>query len=327
MSPPFAIVRNEEDAREAAVAWFARWRSGQMTKAQIESMEAWLRGAPENAEALEDIARVWDGIEAARRDPGIMALREKAKRAARRGLVTTMLRRAAAIAVFVAVGLTGAFWYAGSSAPTTYATRVGEQSTVNLRDGSKVTLDTNSQVRVWRTTSKRQLELVHGRAFFEVAKDARHPFVVRTDRGSVTAVGTAFDVRSDAAGIKVVLVEGKVRIKPDETGAKAVEMTAGHAFVGDRNGWRLISADTRTETSWMTGSLVFRDEPLTAIVEELNRYAVDKITISDPAIGRQRLSAVLKSGDTEAFLNSVTLLKFAAVQRTGLHEIRLVPQQ
>lgn len=316
----------DDGAREAAVAWFARWRSGQMTKSQIETMEAWLRSAPENAEALEEIARVWDGVEAARRDPGIMALREKAKRDARRGQATTIFRRAAAIVVFVAVGLAGGLWYAGTSGPTTYATRLGEQSTVHLRDGSKVTLDTDSEVRIWRTTSRRRLELVRGRAFFEVAKDARHPFVVGTSSGSVTAVGTAFDVRSDAGGMRVVLVEGRVRIEPAELPNKAVEMTAGHAFIGDRHGWRLAKVDTLAEASWVTGRLVFHEEQLSVIAEELNRYSPDRITIADPAIGWRRLSAVLKSGDTEAFVKSVELLNVATVVRTGPHEIRLVGQ-
>jgi transmembrane sensor len=142
----------------------------------------------------------------------------------------------------------------------------------------------------------------------------------------VTALGTAFDVRTDASTMKVVLVEGKVRVRPPESRDRGVEMTAGHAFVGDRNGWRLSRVDTHSETSWLTGNLVFRDETLDDIVAELNRYGADKIVIADPGVGRQRLSAVLKSGDTAAFLNSVELLKVATVKRTGPHEIRLLAQ-
>ena len=326
MSRDFENAANQDGQADAAVVWFSRWRSGQMTEAQIEAMETWLRSAPENPQALEDVAAVWDEVEAARRDPAVMAMRERAVRSARRGRTAEMLRRAAAIVAVAATGLVGAYWYAGASAPTTYATRVGEQSTVHLRDGSKVTLDTNSEVRVWRTSSKRRLELVHGRAFFEVAKDTRHPFIVATGSGSVTAVGTAFDVRADASGMKVVLVEGRVRIRPAELQNKAVDMSAGHEFIVDRNGWRLAKADARMETSWVSGRLVFHEEQLSVIVQELNRYGPDKITIADPAIGRRRLSAVLKSGDTEAFVKSVQLLNIAAVQKPGPHEIRLVAQ-
>ena len=320
------VILPEESAQEAAVAWFARWRSGQMTKAQIEAMETWLRSAPDNAQALEEIAAVWDEVEGVRRDPGVMALRERAVSNARRGLNLTIFRRAAAVALIVGAGLASGYLYTSASGPIEYATRVGEQSTINLIDGSKVTLDTNSEVRVSQVAGQRRVELVHGRAYFQVAKDARHPFVVKTGRGSVTALGTSFDVSNDGAAMKVVLVEGRVRIKPAETRDKPVEMTAGHQFVGDRNGWRLTQADARMETSWLTGSLVFRDEPLADIVKALNRYGGDKITIDDPTIGQRRLSAVLKSGDTAAFLRSVELLNVASVQRIGPHEIRLVAQ-
>ena len=321
-----SVTLPEESAQDAAVTWFARWRSGQMTKAQIEAMETWLRSAPENAQALEEIAAVWDEVEGARRDPGIMAQREKAVIMAKRGLGLTIFRRAAAVALILGAGLATSYLYHSESGPTEYATRVGEQSTINLIDGSKVTLDTDSQLRVSQITGQRRVELVRGRAYFQVAKDPRHPFIVKTGRGSVTALGTSFDVSNDGAAMKVVLVEGRVRIKPAETRDKPVEMTAGHEFVGDRNGWRLTQTDARMETSWLTGSLVFRDEPLGDIVKLLSRYGGDKITIDDPAVARQRLSAVLKSGDTAAFLRSVELLNVASVQRIGPHEIRLIAQ-
>jgi transmembrane sensor len=322
----------ENGPQDTAAAWFARWRSGQMTAAQIEDAEAWLRSVPENREAFEDIAAVWDAMEPARRDPAIMDLRGKAKRRGRRNRLWLQLRVAAAVIIVVAVGFGGFRWTrsAAGGQPVEYATRIGQTSTVILADGSKVILDADSALKVWpHMVAERRLELVRGRAFFEVAKDRRRPFIVRTDKGSVTALGTAFDVRRNAAGMKIVLLEGRVQIRPSAKApsSKPLEMAAGYEFIGDGAAWQLTKTDSEAETSWIRGDLIFDDQPLSAIVEELNRYDPEKIVIGDPEVGRRRLSAVLKAGDSKLFLASVQTLKLASVKRSSENEVMLVPPQ
>jgi transmembrane sensor len=191
-------------------------------------------------------------------------------------------------------------------------------------------LDADSALKVWpRMVTERRLELTRGRAFFQVAKDRRRPFIVRTDKGAVTALGTAFDVRRDAAGMKIVLLEGRVRIQPSAQvqTTKPLEMAAGYEFIGDGVGWQLLKTDSVAETSWIRGDLIFDDQPLSTIVEDLNRYGGEKIVIADPEVGRRRLSAVLKAGDSKLFLASVQTLGLASVKRSDQNEIMLVPPQ
>jgi transmembrane sensor len=319
----------EDDGRQArAAAWFARWRSGQMTPAELDDVEAWLRRESANREAFEDIASIWEGVESTRRDPSIMALREKARRSARRKPLLVWMRPVAAVLIVAGIGFGGIRWMMNAERPDpiVYTTAVGQTSSVELADGSKVILDADSAVKVWpRMVSERRLELVRGRAFFEVAKDPHRPFIVQTDRGSVTAVGTAFDVRRSAAGMKIVLLEGRVRIAPAsaQQAKQPIEMAAGYEFVDDGARWSLSKTDSQAETSWIRGDLIFDEQPLSVIVEELNRYGPDKIVISDPEVGRRRLSAVLKAGDNSLFLSSVQTLRLAAVERTGSHALRL----
>lgn len=319
----------QDDAQATAATWFARWRSGRMTAAEIADAEAWLRAAPENRAAFEEIVAVWEAVEPARRDPEIMELRGKARRRGRRNRALTQLRIAAAALLVAALGFGGLQWVRSLTErpPVVYATRIGQTSTVSLADGSKVILDADSALKVWpRMTTERRLELVKGRAFFEVAKDKRRPFVVRTDKGSVTALGTAFDVRRDAAGMKIVLLEGRVRIQPSAKAkaSKPVEMAAGYEFVGDGVAWQLTKADSAAETSWIHGDLIFDDQPLSTIVEDLNRYGGERIVIADPDVGSRRLSAVLKAGDRKLFLASVQALRLAGVKRSDENEILLV---
>lgn len=321
-------IPEEGGPQAEAVAWFARWRSGAMSPGELDDVEAWLRRDPANREAFEDLAAMWEEIEAARRDPSIMALRERARRLARRKPLLTRLRPVAAVLVVAALGVGAMRWVESieRSNPIVYTTPVGQTSSVELADGSKVILDTDSALKVWpRMVAERRLELVRGRAFFEVAKDPSRPFIVQTDRGSVTAVGTAFDVRRSRAGMKIVLVEGRVRIEPSgpHKPKAPLEMSAGYEFVDEGARWSLKKTDSQAETSWIRGDLIFDERPLSEIVAELNRYGPEKIVISDPEVGRRRLSAVLKAGDNTLFLASVQTLRLAAVERTGKHELHL----
>lgn len=318
----------ENDPHEEAARWFARWRSGQMNDAGFEAIEAWFKSHPDNRRAFQDVAAIWEEVEGARRDPVVMILRENARRSMRRNHVARLARQAAAILLVgvLAFGLghlaTGVF----ETKPDLYATRLGQTSTMRLADGSKVTLDTDSELKVWvRQRGERRLELVRGRAFFDVASHPTRPFVVHTNQGSVTAVGTSFDVRKEANSLRVALVEGRVRIKPSLGGQKdeQVEMTAGHQYIGGAKSWQVMQHTPPFEVSWVTGELIFDDEPLSTIVEEMNRYTPRKIIITDEAVGQRRLSAVLKLGDAETFLSSVQILRMAQVQTTRGREILL----
>ncbi len=82
-----------------------------------------------------------------------------------------------------------------------------------LPDGSRMTLDTDSEVDIAFAPERRNLRLVKGRAFFDVAHDAQRPFAVVADGREVEALGTRFDVRMDPGQVRVVLVEGRVSVK------------------------------------------------------------------------------------------------------------------
>jgi transmembrane sensor len=200
-----------------------------------------------------------------------------------------------------------------SPQPTVYATRVGQTMSVGLPDGSLAVLDTNSELRAWSPGKERRLELVRGRALFKVAKDPSRPFVVRAGDHSVTALGTRFDVDLRPASFKVVLVEGRVRVRSDRPAAgpaTSVDMNAGYQLVAGEGGWNLSRTDTRSAEGWTSGRLVFDDAPLSAIAAELNRYTVQPIVVAPEVAGR-RMSAVLPSSDPDAFIASAEALGLA----------------
>src|SRR5262249_39417186 len=137
--------------------------------------------------------------------------------------------RVFALAASLALGIGGSGVYiyqAGMLDRDGYRTPVGGIESVPTADGSTITLNTDSQIRVALSASERRIELKHGEAYFEVAHDPNRPFVVHAGNKRVIAVGTKFSVRRDYDDVQVVVTEGKVRLEGDDSPQRPVEKSA-----------------------------------------------------------------------------------------------------
>jgi len=210
-------------------------------------------------------------------------------------------------------------WYFWPFGPT-YSTPVGGIAAVPMSDGSKVTLNTNSEIRVAVTDSERRVQLKHGEAYFEVAKDPNRPFVVIAGKTRVVALGTKFSVRREGNDVRVFVTEGKVRFEdassPEREGegtgvvpadfhSGKILLTAGSvACATDESVLVQTKALPVVEEylSWRTGYLIFRDMSLSDAIAEFNRYNTRKIVIEDPAVAAIRISGKFRSTQFEAFV-------------------------
>jgi transmembrane sensor len=192
-----------------------------------------------------------------------------------------------------------------------YVTQIGAIHQVSLDDGSHVTLNTDSRIRVDITQAERRIELDRGEAFFDVAKDARRPFVVKVGNRRVVAVGTAFSVRRVGDDIRVAVTDGKVRLEngrgpsSDDAAGQDVLLSAG-SVAQTQNVEVALHEHARPQVeqilSWRHGYLVFRDTALADAVAEFNRYNTRKIVIADPAIAAIRIGGNFRSNTTDTFL-------------------------
>jgi len=224
----------------------------------------------------------------------------------RRGLLRGLSRwgLAASVLIAIAVGLVR-YWPPGTS----YSTPVGGIVLVPMSDGSRVTLNTDSKIRLDLTETQRLVELQQGEAFFEVAKDPSRPFVVAAGPKRVVAVGTKFSVRRDGDEVQVFVTEGRVRVEDTEPVANAHDslqtLAAGSLARGD-GGALLVQHEALPEIerqlSWRAGYLLFRDTPLSEAVAEFNRYNPQQIVIGDPGVGAIRISGKFRPTQYEAFL-------------------------
>jgi transmembrane sensor len=204
-SPSGAGVPSAADCAQAA-AWIARLH-GEGRTAQLEAgFQRWLGASPEHRTAFEMANDIWTATERCPKS----AARSLAMRPRRARLVA--LRRVplalAATASLLLVATALYFRDPGLS------TAVGEQRTVTLEDGTRVTMNTATHVHVEYDRDVRRIILDRGEALFEVSKRPKWPFMVVAGAQQVRALGTEFLVRRDERQLAITLLEGKVTVSP-----------------------------------------------------------------------------------------------------------------
>lgn len=225
-----------------------------------------------------------------------------------RALATSRLAASVTVLAITTLGGVGA-WYAVEQRNTqTYSTHVGEFHRVLLEDGSSIQLNTDTEVRVRYSARYRHVDLVHGEALFQVAKNKEKPFDVEAGETTVRAVGTAFSVRLHEAGanerVDVVVSEGRIAINPPS----AQTYPAG-SVATVRNG-RVDATmaeedDITSRLAWTTGRLMFQGEKLSDVVEELNRYNQRKLQVTDPDIAELRIGGTFQATDPDGFARAL----------------------
>ncbi|MBV6416949.1 MAG: Protein FecR [Steroidobacteraceae bacterium] len=286
-----------DSIRAEAAAWLARLRSEERGPADEAGFRAWLTHDARHAQAFERVSEVWEATGSLGRHAG--RDHRPLRAVNRRALV---LGGAGALASIAGVSV---WQLAGGES---YRTRVGEQRRIALDDGSSVTLDTHTRIRVAFTRQQRQIELIEGRAYFEVATDPLRPFRVQAGVRQVIAVGTAFDVFRRDDEVTVALIEGRVAVQPvvDAPQSATRMLSAGERIVFEGSGRVVQDQPNLNEvTAWQTGRAVFDDRSLAEAVAEMNRYTRRPLVIADAALAAMHISGVYGTGDPEAFARSV----------------------
>lgn len=189
---------------------------------------------------------------------------------------------------------------------TTLSTSRGEFRRVALADTSVASINSSSRLEVKLTRDKRQITLVKGEAWFEVAKDKTKPFVVEAGDVRVRAVGTAFGVRRFKDGAEVLVTEGTVEVW---TGNAKALLTAGQrSFVPYRTAQITVARqpqEIQRKLAWREGKLIFTRQTLGEAVADFNRYSVKKIIISDPALETKRIFGQYQIDAAEQFAKDI----------------------
>jgi transmembrane sensor len=321
------------DRTEQAAAWAVRLADGEMSFDAQAEFQAWLEADPENSTTLEEIVGAWRSVERYAANAEVMELREAALASARKSRRPTAppQRRLliwGALAASLVLMLGGLGVWAWLS-PRTYETGVGERRVVALSDGSKVSLDAATVVKVAYNSENRRLWLEKGRAKFEVAKNPLRPFSVTAGDKVVVATGTAFSVELVQKQVRVVLYEGHVALLERDGAKSPFAVTVGARripmdglLVPGREAILpqelapqaamvrpavVTLSDPVRSLSWEAGLLEFEDERLSVVVDRMNRYAERPLVIGDPRAANLRISGVFRAGDTDALVQGLAV--------------------
>lgn len=307
--------RAADTVREQAIAWLARLRSG-LTEGDRVDFENWYIADPRHAEAYDAILKTWDETALAVQTP---AARHR-HTGGRHSWAKVAGVAAAVLLLFVAgsLALTRYSWH-GPAPETLLASRIGQIRTIVLDDGSRVTLDTDSVVHVDFDRDQRRLGMERGRARFEVAHDARRPFVVTAGTSEVVAHGTVFDIDLRQPRALVSLLQGSVEVRARATAGEARRTSTilrpGQQLALDGAAMAPPAAIRSSETRWPTGMLSFEDARLAEVVALANRYSQTRIVIGDPAAEDRRFTGTFKAGDSKQLADMIGSMFGLRVER------------
>jgi transmembrane sensor len=304
-------ITSEERASEAT-AWLVRLQRDEVTTAEFEAFDAWLSASADNGVAYRAALALWHEFEACA--PGVRdelaaidrraALRNRSAVTRRNWMVGGGLAAAAALTLAILPEI------ADRPEVQAYATGKGEHRRVALADGSTIDINAETRLTVRYDRGGRQVALSDGEAFFDVAHDADRPFTVEAAGQVVRVLGTQFDVRNRDGAVGVIVARGKVQVAPKVAQPAATYvLLPGQRLRIDRQGvGRLANVDPSEAYGWRTGRLVYRGEPLSDVVADLNRQFVTQIEVTDPDLARMPITGVIVVDDQASVIARLGLM-------------------
>ncbi len=315
----------------------ARYFSGEATAQERAEIETWRRASSENQRAFAEFEKIWQSARAEQQpeipniDQAWLELESKLglpneqprarilemKKAppiappsrvfAWRG--RSMLA-AAAILLLAFSAILYKTWQ-GSPQLQTITTAHAEQRQLDLPDGSKVTLNSGSTLQYPKEFASESREVaLSGEAFFEVARDAEHPFLVHTANAQIKVLGTKFGIWSREQETRVIVREGLVALrgKKGEPGA-GVELTANQMSVLRNREMPAPgrSIDANYALGWLEGRIVFEQASLAEVTAELERVYNVEIALAEARLAQNTITGSFNRKPVESVLASICL--------------------
>jgi len=287
-----------------AALWVVRLENDKLSADSYAEFQAWQRRSPTHREALSRLTTLWSDFDI------LQDLASPLSENGGEGVKTPPARAIpwrglGSVAAGAVVMLGAAFWYSNSHHPASksagtlasivrqhYETAVGVQKTVTLPDGSKVLINTDTSLDVAFSTTRRDVYLRRGEAFFDVMHNAKRPFAVMADKRLIRDVGTAFDVRLMDHVVEVAIAKGSVELAHSNSAPGSSEkrlgvFTAGYSVAFDQKIERseqISEEDMSRKLSWREGALDYNGEPLSKVLADFSRYTGIEFELRDESL-------------------------------------------
>lgn len=196
----------------------------------------------------------------------------------------------------------------GNPAPqyTGYTTEIGQRKTLTFADGSRIDMNTGSEIRVRLSDRERIVHLDRGEAYFEVAHSKRKPFLVFIGDRQIRVLGTKFAVRKDGGRTAAAVVEGKVQFGRVVEGdvQDMLVLREGDSVIS--KGSQALAVYDRMDVvenaiGWTRGLLIFDRISLDDAAREFNRYNRRKLVIEGAETGAIRIGGAFRPHNVQTF--------------------------
>ena len=362
-SSKISEFRDRASIKEEAGAWIVKMDQGELSPEQTAELQQWIAKSDFHRNYLHQLAHNWDSMGILQELAALFPIQPTAVMPATQPVMPakagisnpqpptpkTWLQNliaqlkqpkawAPTLATFALVAI-----LINTQQPNHFETDIGQQASYQLSDGTRITLNTNSELKVDYSQDRRRIYLLRGEAHFDVAKNPQRPFMVYAGEGMVWAVGTAFNVRYLNAGnhagnlpdslvgtlvgtsIDVTVTEGTVKIFADIEPDKNTSLDVNDAQSSPTDHEQLVHAGKSVQYSkvinatqttpaqvleqklaWQHGALIFKGETLEQAIKEIARYTDKQLIITDPSIKNIRVGGHYKTDNIDSLLASLS---------------------
>ena len=287
---------------------------GMLTANDAATVEEWLAASPENEKLLEQLYFTREVVNRIRVmklvDPEQSLLRFKAQvkkldKKNRLHRLVWLAQRIAAVLFIPVLILTAFFWMQGGKKEVRMVevrTNPGVVSMFNLPDGSRVWLNSASQLKYPSdfVAGSREVEL-EGQGYFEVMRNAAQPFIVHAGQEyQVEVLGTSFNVAAyvDDDWIETTLVEGSVNVHvltgSEQELSRRIKPNEKATFTKANRQLEVETVNPEHETAWKDGELIFRNHPMSQVLNVLSRHYHVKFEVTDSLVLKSIITARFK---------------------------------
>jgi transmembrane sensor len=281
---------------DEAVGWFVALQDPDTPEDRFLAFRQWLEESPEHREAYDRVETLWVALDEPAAENAVTAPFLPRRAPVRR----VQTRRAATwsgIGLAIAAGLGAAIILPQMANPPhidVYRTAKGERRDVTLADGSKLSLNSGAEVSVQLGKTRRAVVLTSGEVLFDVVHDPARPFQVTVGDQQIRDIGTEFNVLRRDDQLTVTVLRGAVAVDT-QTNGETVRLSPGDELrhqIGSSQSSQ-VRVNPEETVAWRGGRLIYRDQPLSAVAADLNRYLPVPISVDDKA-GALRFSGVLQ---------------------------------
>jgi len=297
---------SSNSVHEQAVFWVTRLQSGDCTDQERHDFEVWLMQSEAHRIAHHEVAAFWSGLSQLEPHaaPQLAAARAYLCEARQSRRAFSKKRLAGVLSIILITGFSPLWW----SWLTTdiYRTAKGESISIQLSDGSRIDLNTDTELSVQYTWTKRSVRLAHGEALFSVVHNPEKPFEVIAAGGRIQDIGTQFNVYQQAEQVSVTVLDGEVSVAARE-GSTVQNLIPGQQLSYDSTGQTsaVARADMDAATAWQKGRMVFKGQPLSVVLEQLGRYHDVSLQVQGARLQTLKVSGVFPTNNLDLALNTI----------------------